>query len=134
MLDEKKILAIQLLVDGESTKVDIANKIGVQRSTLYDWLNNKEFKAELDKRIQERKNLCEKIIDSKLQDAVRILWETIETTKDMRVKAQLLTYTIDRALGKPTTKMDIEAGAKQIKQDNDVLEEAFDMEQDELEE
>ncbi|MGF7057200.1 phBC6A51 family helix-turn-helix protein [Brassicibacter mesophilus] len=123
MLDQQKILAIQLLVDGELSRTDIAKKVGVSRQALYNWLDNDEFKAELNRRIQDRKVLCEKIIDSKLQDAVDKLWELQLSTQNSRVKAEVLKYFIDRALGKPASKLEMNDSRenKENITDNDIL-------------
>jgi len=135
ILDDRKLLAIQLLVDGELPKTEIARKVGVSRQAIYNWLDDPEFKAELDRRIQQRKVLVEKIIDSKLEDAVTKLWELAETTNNSRVKAQVLQYIIDRGLGKPVSKHSIEAAMKQEQEvDRDVLEAEFEEWDSELEE
>lgn len=125
-LDDRKILAIQYLVDGELPKTEIANKVGVVRQTLYDWLDKPEFKAELDRRLQQRKVLVEKIIDSKLEDAVDMLWDIAKTTKNSRVQAQTLQYIIDRGLGKPTSKHELKTAIDNMNNiDQDVLEAEF---------
>ncbi|WP_404443462.1 helix-turn-helix domain-containing protein [Sutcliffiella horikoshii] len=109
MIDDRKALAIQYLADGQLPKTEIAKKLGIARQTIYEWLDNVEFKAELDKRLQQRKVLVEKIIDGKLENAVDSLFELAETTDNARVKAQVLQYIIDRGLGKPVAKHHIEA-------------------------
>jgi hypothetical protein len=50
MLDDKKILVIEMLVDGELPKTQIATRIGCSSQALYQWSDNDEFKADLDKR------------------------------------------------------------------------------------
>ncbi|SFM38097.1 CENP-B N-terminal DNA-binding domain-containing protein [Gracilibacillus orientalis] len=55
----------QLLAEGELTKTEIAKRCGIASQTLYVWYNDDAvFKAELDRRLQQRKVLVEKIIDS----------------------------------------------------------------------
>ncbi|KOO46404.1 phBC6A51 family helix-turn-helix protein [Priestia koreensis] len=130
ILNDKKIMAIQLLVDGELNKTDIAKRCEISRQSLYDWLDNEEFKKELDRRIQQRKGLVEKIIDSKLEGAVDQLFRLADTTENARVKAQVLQYIIDRGLGKPTTKLDVAAEMKPNQSvTKDVLEAEFDEEE-----
>lgn len=130
ILNDKKLMAVQLLVDGELNKTDIAKRCEISRQSLYDWLDNEEFKKELDRRIQQRKGLVEKIIDSKLEGAVDQLFRLADTTENARVKAQILQYIIDRGLGKPTTKLDVAAEMKPKQTlTKDVLEAEFDEEE-----
>jgi len=77
----------------------------------------------LDRRQQQRKVLVEKIIDSKLEDAVEQLWNVATTTNNARVQAQVLQYIVDRGLGKPTSKREIEAGVKNNTTSEDILDE-----------
>ncbi|MDX8367846.1 phBC6A51 family helix-turn-helix protein [Cytobacillus sp. IB215665] len=132
MLDERKILAINLLVDGGLQKTEIAKQIGVSRQTLYDWMgNDKEFIAELNRRLQGYKILCEKAIDSRLENALKELWTLQQKTNNSKVKADVLKYFVDRALGKPTTKHEIEASTVAPKTtDGDVLEKEFEEDED----
>lgn len=122
MLDDRKILAIQHLAEGEKPKTEIAKLVGISRQTLYDWLDDDEFRAELDRRIQQRKNLLEKIIDSKLNDMVNQLETLIKTTKNDRVKAQSIQYWIDRGLGKAPNKVELTTEIGTPKIDDDILE------------
>lgn len=127
MLDDKKILAIELLVDGELTKTEIAKRVGRSRNALYLWLDDDEFKAELDKRLQGRKSFVQKIIDGKLEFVMDKLYELAADSSNKRVQAQVCQYLADRSLGKPTSKHEIEAGIKDnIEVDKDVLESEFD--------
>ena len=49
-LKDNQIKAIELLLTGCFTHTDIALQCGVRRQTLYNWLQNPDFKAELDQR------------------------------------------------------------------------------------
>lgn len=126
MLDDRKTLAIQHLAEGEKTKTDIAKMIGVSRQALYNWLDDDEFKAELDRRLQQRKVLVEKIIDSKLENAVDQLIDLANTTDNARVKAQTLQYIIDRGLGKATNRVEMTTDIVSTNIDNDLLDTAYD--------
>ncbi|MEH7419566.1 phBC6A51 family helix-turn-helix protein [Neobacillus drentensis] len=126
LLDDRKNLCIQLLAEGELPKTEIAKRCGIVRQTIYDWLDNPEFKAELDRRLQQRKVLVEKVIDSKLENAVESLFTLADTTDNARVKAQVLQYIIDRGLGKPVSKHEIKADmGDPNKVTEDVLEAEF---------
>lgn len=127
MLDDRKILVIQHLAEGEKTRTDIAKLVGISRQTLYDWLDDDEFKAELDSRLQQRKVLLEKIIDSKLTDMTEQLANLIYTTKNDRVKAQSIQYWLDRGLGKATSKHEITTDVtNNTNIDDDLLDTAYD--------
>ncbi|MDF2884650.1 MAG: phage-related protein [Clostridiaceae bacterium] len=52
MLDEIKEKAITYLLKGEGVS-DVAKLVGKSRQAIYNWLDDEEFKAELDKRRQE---------------------------------------------------------------------------------
>ncbi|KHF40714.1 phBC6A51 family helix-turn-helix protein [Halalkalibacter okhensis] len=126
ILDERKNKVINELVEGVKTKTDIAKGAGVSRQAIYDWLSNTEFKAELDRRLQQRKVLVEKVIDSKLESAVDELIELAHTTTNSRVKAQVLQYIIDRGLGKPTSTHKIETDMNAANEvDKDILDAEF---------
>jgi transposase len=126
ILDDRKTLCIQLLAEGELPKTEVAKRCGIVRQTIYDWLDDPTFKAELDRRLQQRKVFVEKIIDSKLENAVDSLFDLADTTDNARVKAQVLQYIIDRGLGKPVSKHEIKADmGDQNKVSEDVLEAEF---------
>lgn len=126
ILDDRKTLAIQLLAKGEDTKTNIAKKCGVARQTLYDWMNDDKFRSELDRRLQQRKVLVEKVIDSKLEGAVDQLFTLAETTTNSRVKAQTLQYIIDRGLGKATSKVELSTEINTTNVNDDILEVEYD--------
>jgi transposase-like protein len=127
MIHDKKMLAIELLADGELRKTEIAKKIGVSRQALYHWLNDQEFVAELDRRLQQKKSLVQKRIDGKLDFVIEKLYELANDSSNKRVQAQVLQYLADRALGKPTSKHEIEAAMNDKNNiDEDILEAEFD--------
>jgi hypothetical protein len=122
-LNEIKIKVIEDLAEGTAPKTQIASKHGIARQTIYDWLDNAEFKAELDRRLQQRKVWVEKKIDGHLDFATDEIFEVIRTTKNERVKADLLKYVVDRGLGKTTTKVEFSANMNNNSLDKDILEE-----------
>lgn len=108
MIDERQIQAIELLISGEHTVTRIGELVGVSRQTIWNWTNDEEFKAELDKRLQEIKTNAAKQFDAKLDKAIDLYWELATDSKtDKRTKQIALSYWIDRSLGKTTTKLDI---------------------------
>lgn len=130
IIDDRKMLAIELLADGELTKVDIAKKVGIARQTIYDWMNDDKFKAELDNRLHQRKVFVQKKIDGKLDFVIDKLYELANDDSNKRVQAQVLQYLADRSLGKTTTKLELESSINTNTVDDDIL----DVEYDALEE
>lgn len=133
-LPHNKQIAAQLMAQGTMEKQEIAKAVGVNRSTLWNWeKNDEEFKAEVDRLKHEIKVFGMDMIAGKLAEAVQKYWELIESTDNQRVKAEGYQYFINRNLGKPTSKLDIDAGLKTNDTlDRDVLEAEFE-EWDDLE-
>ena len=52
IIDGVKEKCITMLLRGDNI-TDTAKQLKVSRQTIYDWMNNKEFANELDKRRQE---------------------------------------------------------------------------------
>lgn len=124
-LDERKIKVIEDLAEGIMPKTEIATKNGIARQTIYDWLDMPEFKAELDRRLQQRKVFTEKKFDGNLDFAAEKIFETIRTTKNERVKSDLLKYVVDRALGKPTSKHEVKSSHDNQEVSDDILDAEF---------
>ena len=107
MLNNKQLKAIDMLMDGVN-KTAIADKIKVNRTTLYNWLENEEFKLELDRRQQE-------ISKHALSDLKGDTKQILEAVKELGYKAEseavrlsALNSLLDRILGKATAKQEIE--------------------------
>ena len=107
MLNNKQLQAIDMLMDGVN-KTAIADKIKVNRTTLYNWLENEEFKLELDRRQQEisKHALSDLKGDTKqILEAVKKLGYEAESEA---VRLSALNSLLDRILGKATAKQEIE--------------------------
>ena len=107
MLNDKQLECIELLMDGVN-KTAIADKIKVNRKTIYGWLEKEEFKLELDRRQQE-------ISKHALSDLKGDTKQILEAVKELGYKAeseavrlQALNSLLDRILGKATAKQEIE--------------------------
>ena len=107
MLNDKQLECIELLMDGVN-KTAIADKIKVNRKTIYGWLEKEEFKLELDRRKQE-------ISKHALSDLKGDTKQILEAVKELGYKAeseavrlQALNSLLDRILGKATAKQEIE--------------------------
>ena len=107
MLNNKQLQAISMLMDNVQ-KSEIASKLGVSRTTLYKWIDNEEFKLELDRRRQE-------ISKHALSDLKGDTKQILEAVKELGYKAEseavrlsALNSLLDRILGKATAKQEIE--------------------------
>lgn len=126
MIDETKINCIEYLVAGME-KTEIAKLIGKSRQAIYDWINkDEEFKAELAKRLHERKTEATRKINNKLPQAIDKVWYLIENAQSEKVKSDLLKYWIDREMGTPTSKIaDVTEEEKKDGIDKEQLEQEF---------
>jgi hypothetical protein len=125
MLTHQQNECINLLLQGEM-KTNIKEKIGISRTTIYAWLDNPEFRAELNRREQQIKDFATKQINGKLNTAIEEFWDLRKKTTNEMVKEKIYTYFIDRALGKPTSKLDITAEAKTNMVDENTIDSEFD--------
>lgn len=123
MLDEKKIRAIDYLVEAKHTKVEIAQLVGVSRRSLYDWLDNEEFRKEWDKRLQEIQTHGMSTLKATLGQNIANIILLATRAESEKVRLDANQYLIDRVLGKTTTKIDLEACAKESEKgiDDDLI-------------
>jgi DNA-binding XRE family transcriptional regulator len=126
-LPQNKQMAAQLIAQGAMEKQEIASVVGVNRTTLWTWEKNDEkFKAEIDRLKQEIKVFGMDMIAGKLAEAVHKYWDLIDSTDNQRVKAEGYQYFINRNLGKPTSKLDIDTGMNVANEvDKDILDAEF---------
>lgn len=108
MLDRRKLEAIELLVDGVETKKDIAEQIGVSRTTLYDWLKDPEFLLELGKSEQAAKHFTQQKINRKKDRLVEIIHEIAESSANDMARLNAAKDLLDRGHGKATSKVQFE--------------------------
>ncbi|SKA99393.1 Helix-turn-helix of insertion element transposase [Caloramator quimbayensis] len=124
MLDERKEKAITLILSGEAI-TDVAKLVGVYRSTIYNWLEDEEFKAELDRRRQEIVKQGNALILAELKTYVMELRKMAVKGKSERNRLDALQYLIDRVLGKTTTKVEQIVTEDKDKVNDDILENEF---------
>ena len=120
-INEIQSNVIDLILEGHKM-TEIAKETGIYRSQLYRWLNNSEFKAELEtRRAQLRKSARDKITGQVNSLADEMLDLALNAT-DQRVKMQAIKYLLDRALGTPTIAKEDEndSGNKYDKNKNDL--------------
>lgn len=120
-INEIQSNVIDLILEGHKM-TEIAKETGIYRSQLYRWLNNEEFKAELEsRRAQLRKSAKDKITGKVNTLADEMLNLAMNST-DQRVKMQAIKYLLDRALGTPTiSKEDDSSGNKEKSKDDNAL-------------
>ena len=123
MLDERKYKAIALLAENVHQKTDIAEIVGVSRQTIYDWLKDPEFVAELDSVLQSIKSFGEKSIKSNLAKYIKNVDILANCAESEKIRLEANMYLIDRVLGKTTSKIDVTAESMQINTiDHDIIE------------
>jgi len=133
MLDEKKMMAIELLVKGELTKTEIAKRCGKSRQWLYNAFDDKEFMAELDRRLHQIQTYGENRIKATLQDRINNIIYLAENAESEKVRLDASQYLLDRVLGKTTSKMEIKPLINQDEEVIDIDEELEEIEIDEEE-
>ena len=106
-LNEKHYRCIEMLCQPDANITEIARDLGVSRTTIYDWMKDPIFKAELDKNEQEIKNRIHHTFVLRLPAAIDKLWE-LTNSKDARTKLQAINSWIERALGKVGTSVTLE--------------------------
>ena len=100
---------IDLILEGHKM-TEIAKETGIYRSQLYRWLNNTEFKAELEtRRAQLRKSAKDKITGQVNTLADEMLNLAMKST-DQRVKYNAIKYLLDSSLGVPTAAKEDSSG------------------------
>lgn len=120
-INEIQSNVIDLMLEGHKM-TEIAKETGIYRSQLYRWLNNDDFKAELEaRRAQLRKSAKDKITGKVNTLADEMLNLAMNST-DQRVKMQAIKYLLDRALGTPTiAKEEDNNGDKDNNKDDNAL-------------
>lgn len=142
MLTNQQLECIEMLCIGTKKIQDIAKEIGCDRRTISKWKSqNKEFKAELDKRahdfesglIEEAQSILKRKLGIALDNIIDIATST-SVKEETRLKANQ--YLIDRVLGNTTTKIeqsnadstgkntnvDIDQLINEVKEENNVIE------------
>lgn len=126
VMNIKKEKAIEALINGENI-TDTAKLADVNRKTIYAWLADEEFKAELDRQTQLIKKSGEQRLMSKLETYIQELEKIALTSKNEKNKMDSLQYLINRNLGTPTNKnQDITEHKNNDSIDSDKLQNEFD--------
>ena len=100
-LDTRQLKAIELLASGETIRV-VADSVGVNRKTIYDWLKKENFKAELDRQVKELKSNIEKKLLSNVNPFLDELTKIALYSDSDKTRLDAITYCINRLVGTPT--------------------------------
>ena len=100
-LDTRQLKAIELLASGETVRV-VADSVGVNRKTVYDWLKKENFKAELDRQVKELKSNVEKKLLSNVNPFLDELTKIALYSESDKTRLEAITYCINRLVGTPT--------------------------------
>lgn len=104
MLDERKEIAISALIIGNGPS-EASRKANVSRGTIYSWLENKEFKDELEKRRKLIVTEGNNYIIANNQSHLEVIHNLAVSTSDKRTALAAACYLVDRAMGKVATKI-----------------------------
>lgn len=113
-LNERQQKVIELYAEGTSV-TNIAKLCGVSRTTIYSDLDNDEVKAGVDRCLAEIKSQVEKQVVNKLDSYISELDRLALTSKSEKTRLDALQYLMDRGLGKPSSKSDINIEDKRDK-------------------
>ena len=89
--------AIGLLIDGELSKEDIAKSVRVSRSTLYRWLEDEDFTAEYEYRLEEIERQTRARIRRMTAKALDRQERILDTSKNDIAAAPVAADVLDRA-------------------------------------
>ncbi len=106
-LNEKQYRCIEMMCQESYEITKIAEELGVSRTTIYNWLKDEKFKAELARNEQDIKTRVHHIFVQRLPAAIDKLWRLTEQG-DNRTKLQATKEWIERGLGKVTATFTLE--------------------------
>ena len=117
-LDTRQLKAIELLASGETIRV-VADSVGVNRKTIYDWLKKENFKAELDRQVKELKSNVEKKLLSNVNPFLDELTKIALYSESDKTRLDAITYCINRLVGTPT-KVQQDITGEDAKENNNI--------------
>lgn len=106
ILDEQKMQCITYLLQGQQI-TDIAKLINCSRTSIYNWLEDPDFMAEVGRREHEMASAGNKKILADVQTYVDKLKLLALKGKSEKVQLEATEYLLDRIYGRPTTKAEI---------------------------
>lgn len=100
VLNAKQIECIDLLVFSDLRRTEIAEQLGIARSTLYDWLSNEKFKEEL-------KTTSERLIASVQGESLRRIKALMRQDEDKRTALASAKFLTELSGLSPTNKVEV---------------------------
>ena len=100
-LGEKQYKVMELIIQGETIS-DIAKMMKVSRGTIYNWLDDENFKADLNKQRQEIKDASKERINANIGIYIGELHKIATTSQSEKARIEASVYLLNRVLGTPT--------------------------------
>lgn len=107
-LTKKHRTAIELLIEGNMSKTDIAQSVNVSRQTLNKWLNDTDFKDEYDEQIKEIERRFKRRICNMTAAALDRQENILKRSKNDIAAASVAKDILDRAGYAPDDNINIE--------------------------
>ncbi|MEX0050308.1 helix-turn-helix domain-containing protein [Clostridium butyricum] len=104
-LSEKHYKCIELLIKGYKY-TEIAEMVPCNRQSIYNWLEDKDFKVELDKCRHEIKNATKNKVLGKTDTYLSKIEDLAFNSTSDNVKLNALTFLWETVYGKATTKIE----------------------------
>ena len=117
-LADKHYKCIELIIKGYKY-TEIAKMVPCNRQSIYNWLDDNEFKAELDKCRREIKKQAENKVLSKVDIYMDKVEELAFKSDSDNVKLNALELLLERSLGKVTTKIEQSTESQDNKDNNE---------------
>lgn len=100
-----KNIVLEEMIKG-TTITDISKIVHKTRQTIYNWLDTEDMKAKLDTFRRQNLKQVANAISLKSNIYMNELEKVAMTTKDEKIKTNILCYLLDHAVGKATTKIE----------------------------
>lgn len=104
-LSEKHYKCIEMLIKGDKY-TEIAEKVPCSRQTIYDWLKDETFKAELDRYLLDIKTTAQNKILGKTDTYLSKIEDIAFNSVSDNVKLNALQFLWETVYGKATTKIE----------------------------
>ena len=92
---------MELIIQGETIS-DSAKKMKGSRGTIYNWLDDENFKADLNKQRQEIKDASKERINANIGIYIGELHKIATTSQSEKARIEASVYLLNRVLGTPT--------------------------------
>jgi len=108
LIDDKKQMAMGLLLEGKYIKTEIALKCDRSRQWLYDQvINNEICKGEMDKELTTIQICGVATFKSNLEKCIQNIIALANNSESDKINLDANDYLVNRVLGNTTTKLDI---------------------------